>query len=159
LLRTKRKSYKCALEALDTWKNNHINGDTETSKRIFDIEEGKEDRAVCDGTLRHNGKRITHRRDWLVLADIYNNGNETQEFHLRNYIEFKLHDGATEGEPLQDGMIRNAALYLFVREVIYEDSEEVIDEAREKVVEFYNCDANLVNRGAKVAREVIAKYY
>ncbi|WP_125765871.1 hypothetical protein [Levilactobacillus mulengensis] len=125
-----RATYGGVLDLLDgiesEWNPNQDQApaDTNASKRIFEVEEGKEDSLVRKGKLIRNGKQIRHRRDWLILADIYNNGEYTQGFHLRNYIEFKLHDGATRSDGLYDGRIRNAALYFYIREVVYGDSKE-----------------------------------
>ena len=58
--------------------------DTEFSKNIFDVyEEGKEDTDIIAGRLNKN------RRDWLILADLYNDQKYTQKFHLLMYLKFK----------------------------------------------------------------------
>lgn len=139
--KTGRANYGAVLDLLDCIKSEwnpdpkRVCNDTESSKMIFQIEEGGEDQKVQSGNLIRNGKKINHRRDWLVLADIYNNGDYTQKFHLHNYIDFKLHDGATRADYLYDGRIRNAALYLYIREIVYEDD---VTDACEKVINFYN---------------------
>ena len=57
--------------------------DTEFSKNIFDLyEEGKEDTDIITGRLNKN------RRDWLILADLYNDQKYTQKFHLLMYLKF-----------------------------------------------------------------------
>jgi len=59
--------------------------DTVYSRKIFkEYEEGKQDHEIMSGMLKE------YRRDWLVLADIYNNGRYTQKFHLYIYLQFKL---------------------------------------------------------------------
>lgn len=119
-----RKCFREVLESLEGVEKD----DTEASERIFKLEEGYEDAKIISGEIKKT------RRDWLVIADIYNNGERNQKFHLRNYIEFKLKNGANLEDSFYDGRIRNAALYLYIREVIYGDD---VQQACESVVNFY----------------------
>lgn len=98
--------------------------DTYFSREIFKIEEGAQDKR----------EGIKNRRDWLVIADIYNKapdntkgGNKkyTQKFHLWNYLKFKLaNKQIKESDVFSYAYIRNAALVLYIREVIFEENVE-----------------------------------
>lgn len=65
--------------------------DTEHSKRIFDVEEGEQDKYFQSINTSNLG-----RRDWIILWEIYGRKSENstespnQKFHLKNYLEFKL---------------------------------------------------------------------
>ncbi|WP_261810323.1 hypothetical protein [Levilactobacillus humaensis] len=119
-----RKTYGCILRELEKADN-----DTRSSKTMFlEYEEGQEDKKIIREGLKNK------RRDWLVLADIYNNGEQNQKFHLKTYIEFKLNNGYSEGDKLYDGWIRNAALYFYIREEFYGDD---VTFAFERAKKFY----------------------
>ncbi|MCJ1995558.1 hypothetical protein GYN67_02470 [Lactococcus piscium] len=90
--------------------------DTAFSKNIFDLyEEGKEDTDIIAGRLNKN------RRDWLILADLYNDQKYTQKFHLLMYLKFKYKNSKIKlEEPFKYPYIANAALRLYIGEVIEE---------------------------------------
>lgn len=109
-------------EVLNRLEN--ANKDTEYSKVIFrEYEEGKQDEEV---KLENKS-----RRDWIVIADIYNieDGNDryNQRFHLVNYLKFRLENGLKKDDDFKRKCycrIRNAALILYIREVIFEEFKE-----------------------------------
>ncbi len=108
--------------------------DTYFSREVFKMEEGAQDKR----------EETKNRRDWLVIADIYNkdpdtaedgNGKYTQKFHLWNYLKFKLaNKKITENDIFSYAYIRNAALVLYIREVILNEN---VEEQYESVREYY----------------------
>lgn len=101
-------------EVLDILEN--ARGDTEFSKDIFNsYEEGMQDDDLRKG-----------RRDWLIIADIYNDRNYTQKFHLKNYLHFKLEDGLCRKDNFENRCYRyfnNSALILYTREIIFNEKK------------------------------------
>lgn len=103
---------------------NESKKDTEKTRIIFNLEEGEE--------LRQN---IKPKRDWLIIADLYNKekyGNSlyTQNFHLLNYLKFRVQSGLDINELFMTKCyvyFRNLALILYIREVIFQETDEVID--------------------------------
>lgn len=83
--------------------------DTTHSKRIFALEEGKEDDNIQRGISKGP------RRDWLIIADIYG-GTHTQKFHLENYVNFKWKN--KQDDTISFSYIRNGALLLYIYEEI-----------------------------------------
>lgn len=74
-------------EVITCLENVNIKTDTEASLDIFEnYEEGKQDKLILSGEINKS------RRDWIVLADIYNDNNYTQKFHLLTYLNFKLYN-------------------------------------------------------------------
>ena len=103
--------------------------DTLISNEIFEIyEEGAEDIKIKNGEIKKS------RRGWLGDADKYNDGKYTQKFHLGNLLKYKLKDNLKEKEKFSYGHMRNAALILYIREVIY---EEDVSRAYEEVKHYY----------------------
>lgn len=142
---------------------NEENGDTDYSEAIFEIEEGAEDKKIKK-EIKNNNVR-NKRRDWLILADIYNGGNYTQKFHLQNYLKFKLNDGYKETDNFYKTCykhLRNAALILYINEVIFEENEENEELLKEKfndVTNHYKNDKNKINN-SKLAKDIrIAKVH
>ena len=105
--------------------------DTVFSKDIFDnYEEGLQDKQIKEGDFKRN------RRDWLIIADIYNEGKYTQRFHLWNFLQFKLHNKKiTLDSEFTYSRIRNGALMLYIKEVLM---EEKVEELYESVKAFYS---------------------
>lgn len=129
--------------------------DTNYSKAIFDIEEGAEDNKIKERNMKNK------RRDWLILTDIYNEGCYTQKFHLQNYIKFKLNDGYKETDNFYTcyKYLRNAALILYINEVIFEENEELLKEKFNDVTNHYKNDKNKINN-SKLAKDIrIAKVH
>ena len=115
--------------------------DTELSRALFLLEEGK-----VDAALQASG--VSGRRDWLILADIYNEGEYTQKFHLQNYLQFKLHDGLDEQADFEQECfryIRNVALILYIREVIFKESPTVLEPLYAVAKEYYENEGRLNN--------------
>lgn len=108
--------------------------DTTYSKAIFDIEEGAEDNKIKENDMKNK------RRDWLVLADIYNGRQYTQKFHLQNYLNFKLNNGYKETDNFYKTCyqhLRNAALILYINEVIFKEKEESLKKKCEEIEKDY----------------------
>lgn len=108
--------------------------DTTYSKAIFDIEEGAEDNKIKENDMKNK------RRDWLILADIYNERQYTQKFHLQNYLKFKLYDGYEKNESFYSTCYRylkNAALILYINEVIFEENDESLEKKRNIIANYY----------------------
>ena len=120
---------------------NQADNDTEYSKEIFKAyEEGKQDIEIINS-------KTGNRRDWLVIADIYNKGDYSQKFHLKNYLEFKLKNGLDETADFRKSCyryFRNAALVLYTREVVFGESKEEIKLIFENVKKFYK-DGGKIN--------------
>ena len=112
---------------------NEENGDTDYSEAIFDIEEGAEDNKIKERNMKNK------RRDWLILTDIYNEGCYTQKFHLQNYIKFKLNDGYKETDNFYTcyKYLRNAALILYINEIIFKEDEESLKKKYEEIEKDY----------------------
>lgn len=115
--------------------------DTDYSKAIFDVEEGreiKEDKKSCD-------------REWFKDADkCCNNEHEkyTQYFHLKNYIQSKLKNGASSGDNFKTkcySKFRNIALILYIREVIFGESKEKLEPLYKEAKEYYDDKKNKIN--------------
>jgi len=102
--------------------------DTEYSKKIFELEEGKLDKAILDGIINKN------RNDWIIIADLYNNKDYTQKFHLQTYLEFKRANGVKEISP---NRINNGALIIYIHEVILNTKREHIEELYEIMKNHY----------------------
>lgn len=123
--------------------------DTTYSKNIFKIEEGAEDNKIKENDIKNK------RRDWLILADIYNEGQYTQKFHLQNYLKFKLNDGYKETDNFYTcyKYLRNAALILYINEIIFKENEESLKKKYEEIEKDYKNNNNINNSGlAKMIR-------
>lgn len=108
--------------------------DTDYSKAIFDREEGAEDNKIKESNMKNK------RRDWLVLADIYNGRQYTQKFHLQNYLNFKLNNGYKETDNFYKTCyqhLRNAALILYINEIIFKENEESLKKKYEEIEKDY----------------------
>lgn len=120
--------------------------DTDYSKKIFNVEEGEEDKEIKEGK-----KSKSYRRDWLVIADIYcNNEHEkySQHFHLENYIQFKLKNGSSLGDNFKTKCyryFRNIALILYIREEIFGESKEKLEPLYKKAKKYYKNKENQIN--------------
>ena len=115
--------------------------DTKFSKALFLLEEGKEDASIKE-------RGIAGRRDWLILADIYNEGAYTQHFHLQNYLQFKLHDGLDEQADFEQEVfryVRNVAMILYIREVILKESPEDLEPLYEQAKAYFEAEGRLNN--------------
>lgn len=103
---------------------NESKKDTEKSRIIFNLEEGEE--------LRQN---IKPKRDWLIIADLYNkeqykNSLYTQNFHLLNYLKFRVQSGLDINELFISKCyiyFKNLALILYIREIIFQEEGEILD--------------------------------
>ncbi|MFL1695472.1 hypothetical protein ACJQWY_01470 [Weissella kandleri] len=127
-------------DVLNVINNKTTLDDTKYSKIIFDIEEGREDQKLTSG-----------RRDWLILADIYNNGEYNQKFHLENYLKFKLNDGLSGDENFENKCfkyIKNGALRIYIMEVILSYDNEYVYKYYLKLMEYYNSN-NALNKCPK----------
>jgi hypothetical protein len=123
--------------------------DTEHSKVIFKSEEGLEDDNLKSG-----------RRDWIILSEIYGDRYETksQLFHLRNYLQFKLHDGLEETDNFKKKCyryIRNAALILYIREVVFGEKKEDLQPLVKEIEEYY-INGGKINTAYKIAKKSIS---
>lgn len=120
-------------------KLENASDDTEFSKDVFDnYEEGKQDLDLKTG-----------RRDWLIIADIYNKGQYTQKFHLKNYLDFKLKDGLCLEDDFRKkcySYFNNAALIFYTREIVFEDKKETLESEYKKAKEYYNQNGKINNR-------------
>lgn len=119
------------------------------SQEIFiNYEEGKEDAKIKSNKLNKS------RRDWLVNADIFNNGNYNQAFHLWYYLQYKIR---TNKIKLQDtfnySYIRNAALIIYIREKIFNEDIENIKILVEEIKTFYDNNDNMINRVPNLKRK------
>lgn len=116
--------------------------DTKYSKEIFnDYEEGKQDKEI-------KKNKNVNRRDWFIIADIYNNGNQSQKFHLKNYLEFRLKNGLDKTDDFEKccyRYFRNAALVIYIREVIFKEPEDKVKSLFENVKEYYK-EGGEINR-------------
>jgi len=114
-------------EVLDKLEN--ATEDTCFSSKIFALEEGRQDDGLKKG-----------RRDWLIIADIYNKGKKTQKFHLTNYLNFKLNDGLTPSDDFLNKCyryIRNTALILYIAQEIFDIPEKNLERLFKKAEEHY----------------------
>lgn len=124
----------------------HIKADTEYSKQIFNMEEGKKDEETKKNNK--NNKKKTGRRDWLVLSDIYNKKNYTQKFHLENYLRFKLCNGYNGNDNFYNKCyryLRNAALILYINEIIFKEDKESLEGKFNMVKEHFDNESEINN--------------
>lgn len=116
--------------------------DTRFSKEIFLLEEGRE-----DSSLKYNKK--AGRRDWLIISDLYNkSANYSQRFHLENYLKFKVADGLNPDALFKSTCyryIRNVALILYIREIVFEEPEKDLQEFFDKAKSKYEKDPHNIN--------------
>ncbi|WP_225047881.1 hypothetical protein [Lacticaseibacillus kribbianus] len=118
--------------------------DTDASKKLFaNYEEGRQDQRI------RTNPGVGRRRDWLIMADIFNHGNQSQKFHLWCYLQFKLHNNQlTPESPFTAGRIRNAALTLYIEEVIYHRPPDVIVSLYDAAAAYYSDhEKDRINRG------------
>lgn len=129
--------------------------DTEHSKRIFDVEEGEQDKCFQSISTSNSG-----RRDWIILWEIYGRKSENltespnQKFHLKNYLEFKLQNGLH----LSDNFyvfcyryISNSALIIYIREIIFDESRDALDSVVEQIISHYK-QGNKINSSSRYAK-------
>jgi len=121
--------------------------DTTFSEKIFQLEEKREDENL-------NGK---NRRLWLVLADVYNEENYNQWFHLSNYLKMRKYEGVDLTLKFRRKCypyIRNVALILYIRQVIFKESEESLKPLFDLAMKRYEDKANKINdaKFAKIMR-------
>lgn len=110
---------------------------TRASEEIYDrYEEGLQERKRIE--LGKPGKRA-----WLSDADKNNGGERTQRFHLQNQIKCVLQRGHNLDDPFDDRHIKNAALFLYIREIVYGDD---VSDAKEKIAAFYQKNPDSINR-------------
>lgn len=132
--------------------------DTEHSKRIFDVEEGEQDKCFQSINTSNLG-----RRDWIILWEIYGRKSENptespnQKFHLKNYLEFKLQNGLH----LSDNFyffcyryIRNSALIIYIREIIFDESRDALDPIVKQIISHYK-QGNKINSSSRYAKRSI----
>lgn len=123
--------------------------DTECSEIIFkEYEEGKEDE---EARLNKTG-----RRDWLVIADIYNHedGDDkyNQRFHLINYLKFRLNNGLGVEDNFEKRCypyFNNVALILYTREVVldhFKKDDPELMKLFNQAKEHYQEDGKINNR-------------
>lgn len=127
--------------------------DTIYSLAIIILEEGDEDKKIKESNMKNK------RRDWLILADIYNEGQYTQKFHLQNYLKFKLYDGYKKNESFYSTCYRylkNAALILYINEVIFEETNESLENKYDLIEKHYTNDKNTINN-SKLAKKIRIK--
>ncbi|MDL2310600.1 hypothetical protein LJC13_01315 [Peptostreptococcaceae bacterium OttesenSCG-928-C18] len=112
--------------------------DSENSKMIFNLEEGHEDNQIKSGLIARG------RRDWLIIADIYNNGKYSQKFHLWNFLQFKTkNDKRKLLENFSYGRIQNGALLVYIKEVIFkEDATQLVAYLKK----YYELDNGRINK-------------
>lgn len=140
-------------EALELLDNAEVE-DTVFSKDLFwNYEEGLEDAHL-----------VKKRRDWLVIADIYNDGNYTQNFHMRYYLEYKLHTGLTVEDDFEQKCYRyfnNVALILYTREIIFGEEEEALRPLYDLAKDYYQRKGKINNKffTSKMRRTQLAKAY
>ena len=84
------------------------------------------------------------------------NAAPNQRFHLENYLQFKLQDGLKLEDDFEkkcSRYIRNAALILYIREIVFKETAESLKPIAEKVVEQYNNDKNFpANSAGKLSK-------
>ena len=84
------------------------------------------------------------------------NAAPNQRFHLENYLQFKLQDGLKLEDDFEKKCyryIRNAALILYIREIVFKETEDSLKPIAEKVVEHYNDDNNApANSAGKLSK-------
>lgn len=132
--------------------------DTEHSKRIFDVEEGEQDKYFQSINTSNLG-----RRDWIILWEIYGRKSENstespnQKFHLKNYLEFKLQNGLH----LPDNFyvfcyryIRNSALIIYIREIIFDENRDDLDPIVKQIISHYK-QGNKINSSSRYAKRSI----
>ncbi|MBO0479154.1 hypothetical protein JZO72_05880 [Vagococcus fluvialis] len=132
-------------EVITRLEDGKVESDTKASLDIFEnYEEGKQDRSILNGEINKN------RRDWLVLADIYNNSNYTQKFHLLTYLNFKLYNKKiTLNDEFSYSYIANSALRLYIGEVIFgQDMSKYYDDVKN----FYENNKSDVSKINKAPR-------
>ena len=134
-------------EVLDVLKS--ADWDTNWSRQIYDVEEGWEDKCIRKDREKSAECQIPikHRRDWIILWEIYGkkmygttNAAPNQRFHLENYLQFKLQDGLKLEDDFEKKCyryIRNAALILYIREIVFKETEDSLKPIAEKVVDYY----------------------
>lgn len=128
--------------------------DTEYSREVFKVEEWKEYQELKE-------KQKSGRRDWIIIWEIYrkSNGLPNQQFHLKNYLQFKLHDGLKESDCFFTSCyryIRNAALIFYIREVVFNEKKEDLQQLVEEVVDYYK-NGGKINTAYKIAKKKISK--
>lgn len=113
--------------------------DTARSKEIFNLEEGRE--------YKHSSGA---KRDWIIIANLYNEGKLTQKFHLKNYLNFRIENGVDPKNTLFKKncyrYLRNLALILYIREVIFQDNEQDLNEAKNIAIEHLNRKNAILNQ-------------
>ncbi|OCN04436.1 hypothetical protein A4S06_11225 [Erysipelotrichaceae bacterium MTC7] len=123
--------------------NGEVDEKTELAEELFKIEEGKEDLEI---KMQQTNKV---RRDWLVMADIFNQGFYNQRFHLYIYLQFNLKNKKIKGtDIIKVGRIRNHALKLYIREVINGEDHELVKTDYLQIVEHYK--NNKINTAVKL---------
>ena len=150
-------------EVLDVLKS--ADWDTNWSRQIYDVEEGLEDKCIRKDREKSAECQIPikHRRDWIILWEIYGkkmygttNAAPNQRFHLENYLQFKLQDGLKLEDDFEKKCyryIRNAALILYIREIVFKETAESLKPIAEKVVEHYNNDKDFpANSAGKLSK-------
>lgn len=150
-------------EVLDVLKS--ADWDTNWSRQIYDVEEGLEDKCIRKDREKSAECQISikGRRDWIILWEIYGkkmyatiNAAPNQRFHLENYLQFKLQDGLKLEDDFEKKCyryIRNAALILYIREIVFKETAESLKPIAEKVVEQYNNDKNFpANSAGKLSK-------
>lgn len=116
----------------------------------------------CRWNLRNKEKQKSGRRDWIIIWEIYrkSNGLPNQQFHLKNYLQFKLHDGLKESDCFFTSCyryIRNAALIFYIREVVFNEKKEDLQQLVEEVVDYYK-NGGKINTAYKIAKKKISKW-
>ncbi|MBU7545443.1 hypothetical protein [Weissella cibaria] len=123
--------------------------DTNWSRQIYDVEEGLEDKCIRKDREKSAECQISikDRRDWIILWEIYGkkmygttNVAPNQRFHLENYLQFKLQNGLKLEDDFEKKCYRyinNAALILYIREIVFKETEDSLKPIAEKVVDYY----------------------
>lgn len=131
--------------------------DTKISEEIFKIEEGKEDKLLKNSTALYQG-----RRDWIILWEIYgkhragSKEQPNQNFHLKNYLEFRIKNGLNEDENFVSRCyryIRNAALILYIRETIFGEDKLLLEVIAKRVNDYYTKPNNKENKKMNTAQK------
>lgn len=140
---------KDVLTKLEFLDSNEL--DTDFSQQIFAIEEGAQDVKLKTSNSSNQG-----RRDWIVLWEIYGSPDEqpNQNFHLKNYLEFRLKNGLNEDENFVNKCyrhIRNAALILYIREVIFGETSSSLQDIVDALEKHY-VEKNQVNSASLIAK-------
>lgn len=68
------------------------------------------------------------------------NAAPNQRFHLENYLQFKLQNGLKLEDDFEKKCYRyinNAALILYIREIVFKETEDSLKPIAEKVVDYY----------------------